>query len=106
MRSWPLSISSLALMAACLAPVPAAAQDASVGGRGPRVHFHGRPAVSSGGQPVFVVLDEFAEFGRLAHLDSAPPLAIRVEGDVDVIVLPDGSLRFVLGGEDGGDEEE
>ena len=101
MQSWFFPISGLALAAACLAAGPALAQDALVGGHGPRVHFQGRPPVGAGGQPVFVVVDELAGFGHLAHMESAPPLEIRVEGDVDVILQPDGSLRFVLGGRDG-----
>ena len=105
MRSWTFSTSSLALLAACLAPVPALAQDAVVGGRGPRVHFHGHPPVVSRGQPVFVVVDGLAAFGDL-DVATAPPLEIRVEGDVDVIQLPDGSLRFELGGHDDEDAEE
>lgn len=105
MRSWTFSISSLALMAACLAPVTALAQDAVVGGRGPRVHFHDRPPVLAGGRPVFVVVDGLAAFGDL-DVGAAPPLEIRVEGDVDVIQLPDGSLRFELGGRDDEGAEE
>jgi hypothetical protein len=105
MRSWTFSISSLALTAACLAPVPGLAQDAVVGGRGPRVWFHDRPPVVTRGQPVFVVVDGLAAFGDL-DVAAAPPLEIRVEGDVDVIQLPDGSLRFELGDRDDEDAEE
>ena len=105
MRSRTFSLSGLLLAAACLASVPAAAQEAAVGGRGPRVHFHDRPPVPTRGQPVFVVVDGLAAFGDL-DVAAAPPLEIRVEGDVDVIQLPDGSLRFELGGRDDEDAEE
>jgi hypothetical protein len=100
-RSRSRILAALALAAAL--PAPALAQDVVVGGHGPRVHRHGRPAVATGAQPVFVVVDGLAEFGRLAHLDSAPPLEIRVAGDVDVFQQPDGSLHFVLGGRHHGD---
>jgi hypothetical protein len=98
MRSWTFWIASLALSGVLLAPPAAGAADAVVGGKGPRVRLPHRPPVAAGGQPVFVVVDEFAAFGDL-DVAEAPPLSIRVEGDVDVILLPDGSLRFVLGGE-------
>ena len=102
MRSWTFWIACLATSAALLAPPAASAADATVGGKGPRVHFHHQRPVAAHGRPVFVVVDEFAQFGDLdvAH---APPLSIRVEGDVDVIVLPDGSMRFVLGREGAGE---
>jgi hypothetical protein len=104
MRSWTFSIASLALAAACLAPAPALAQDASVGGRGPRVRFHDRRPVMARGHPVFVTVDELAAFGDL-DVRHAPPLEIRIEGDAEIIVLPDGSLRIVLDGEDDGEAE-
>jgi hypothetical protein len=104
MRSWTFSITSLALAAVCLEPAPALAQAATVGGRGPRVRFHDRPPVMAGGQPVFVTFDEFAAFGDL-DVKRAPPLEIRIEGDAEITVLPDGSLRIVLGGGDDGEAE-
>lgn len=96
-RSRGRILAAVALAAAL--PAPTLAQDAVVGGRGPRVWFHDRPPVVAGGRPVLVTVDALAAFGDL-DVRRAPPLEIRVEGDVDVIQLPDGSLRFVLGGRD------
>jgi hypothetical protein len=99
MRSWSFSISTLAL-ASVLFPLASAA-DAFVSGRGPHIRTHGHPPLPPEGRPVFLVVDDFAAF----DVGTAPPLEVRVEGDVDIIQLPDGSLRFVLRGEDEGEAE-
>ena len=49
--------------------------------------------------------EELAEFGELADPASAPPLEIRIEGDVDIYQLPDGRLHIVLRGDDSDSEE-
>ena len=96
MRSWSSWVSLLVLAAACLGPAPVSASDAMVGGRGVRVReFDGR-MFRSPRRPVFVAVDEFAEFGDLVGVAHAPPLVIRVQGDVDIRLLSDGSLRFIL----------
>jgi len=99
MQRWTLAISCLFLASASIAPVAAGAADGVVGGKGPRIHVHGHRPVSAEGRPVFVTVDELARFGDW-HLDSAPALVIRVEGDVAITQLPDGRLRFELGAED------
>jgi hypothetical protein len=53
----------------------------------------------AGGQPVFLVVDRLAAFGDLDVAD-APPLSIRIEGDADIIVLPDGSVRITFSDDD------
>jgi hypothetical protein len=98
-------IVSLVLTAACVAPVAASAADAVVGGKGPRIRVHDRPPVMASGRPVFVMVDELAQFGDLVDVATAPPLVIRVEGDVDIFQLPDGTLRIVLDGDHEGEGE-
>ena len=86
MRRWTTSL----ILLLVATPVASAA-DVLVGGRGPHLRVHGHPPLRSEARPVFVVVDDFA-----FDVGGAPPLAIRVEGDVDVFVLPDGSMRFEL----------
>ena len=99
MRSWSFWASSLVLMVALLAPAAVSAADATISGRGPCVHDVDGRRVAAAGRPVFVAVDGLANFGDLdvAH---APPLLIRVQGDVDIRRRPDGSLDIVLGGDD------
>ena len=99
MRGTRLRSARAAVLAAVLAvPAGPAAAEAAVGGKGPRIHAHGHPPVSAPG-PVFVRVDELAAFGDL-DVAAAPPLVIRVEGDVEIIREPDGSLRILLRRED------
>ena len=91
----------LFLAAACVAPLPVSAADGVVGGRGPRIWAHHHPPVAAFGRPVFVEVDSLAAFGDLNDVAHAPPLVIRVEGDVDIFQLPDGTLHIVLDGDDG-----
>jgi hypothetical protein len=96
MRSWKISVPMLVLAAVVFAIPVVSSADAVVGGRGPHIRVHGHPPLPPLGRPVFVAFDDFGRF----DVGGAPPLEIRVVGDVDVIALPDGSLRFVLDGED------
>jgi hypothetical protein len=86
------------VLAAVLAAPAGAAAEAAVGGKGPRIRAHGQRPISAPG-PVFVRVDELAAFGDL-DLAEAPPLVIRIEGDVEILQEPDGSLRIFLRDED------
>jgi hypothetical protein len=87
------------LLAAGVSGGQARAADVTVRGKGPRIRIHEHPPVHHPGRPVFVTVDGLAAFGDL-DVDRAPPLVIRVEGDAEITVLPDGSLRIVLGSDD------
>ena len=99
MRSRSSWVSLLVLAAVCLGPASVSAADAMVSGKGVRVRdfrdLDGR-SLSNARRPVFVTVDGLAEFGDLVDVAHAPPLVIRVQGDVDIQRLPDGSLRFTL----------
>ena len=90
-RSVPVSFLVLALSGA--APVAAAAADAVVGGKGPRIRAHDGRRIAAFERPVFVVFEELGQFGRLPARE-APPLVIEVEGDVEITPQPDGGVRI------------
>ena len=111
----------LAFAVAALAPSLANGTDAYVGGKGPRMGPRtstpsvivppvsvpaGKPHVksprvmrpdghfaSNRGRPIFIVDDDFADFGDL-QTGTAPPLRIEVKGDVEIVPLEDGGLRI------------
>ena len=106
----------LAFAFATLAPSLASGADAYVGGKGPRMgprvsapsvqvprrepHVRGPRVmgpdghfVSNRGRPIFIVDDDFADFGDL-QTATAPPLRIEVKGDVDIVPLENGGLRI------------
>jgi hypothetical protein len=85
----------LALAAALLAPSVASAADARVGGKGPRVMRPDGRFVSPSGRRVFIVDDNFADFGDL-QTTTAPPLRIEVKGDVEIVPLANGGVRIVF----------
>src|SRR5262245_23992135 len=86
-------IAVLGLTAGVLAADVGFAADVSVGGKGPRVRLpHGR-MISNEGRPLFIVDDDFADFGDL-QTATAPPLRIEVKGDVELVPLEDGGLRI------------
>jgi hypothetical protein len=63
------------------------------GGKGPRVMRPDGRFVSMHGRPIFIVDDDFADFGDL-QTETAPPLRIEVKGDVEVVPLANGGLRI------------
>ena len=83
----------LTVAAALLASSAAVAADVRVGGKGPRVMRPDGRWLSNQGRPVFIVEDDFADFGDL-QTATAPPLRIEVKGDVEIVPLEDGGLRI------------
>ena len=108
---------ALALAAVFLAPSVSNAGDVWVGGKGPRMGHasrfvdpadfgHRRMATGMGprmrgpdgrrilaGRPVIVLVDDLADFGH-PRTATAPPLRIEVKGDVDIVPLENGGIRF------------
>ncbi len=99
MRSVGSWSSSLALALGCFLAVPVSAGEGLIAGRSPRITARDGRQIAAGGRPVYVVVDQLAEFGNF-DLADAPPLVIHVEGDVEIFQLPDGSVRIVLDGDD------
>jgi hypothetical protein len=83
----------LVLAVAALAPSLASGADVRVGGKGPRVMRPDGRLISNAGRPVFIVDDDFADFGDL-RTETAPPLRIEVKGDVEIVPLENGGLRI------------
>jgi hypothetical protein len=83
----------LTLAAALLAPSAGVAAEAEVGGTGPRVMRPDGRWLSNHGRPVFLVNDDFADFGNL-QTQTAPPLRIEVKGDVEIVPLDNGGVRI------------
>lgn len=84
-------ILAFALAAAALAP--SAYAETAVGGKGPHVRAPDGSWKSFSGRPVVIVDDRFADFGH-KQVATAPPLQIRVVGDVEIEPLEDGGLRI------------
>jgi len=122
MRSWIRKPVTLAVVAALLAPLAASAADITVGGRGsqvwvpsrrwmtpgppakvfpvsPRVIARDGRRIVAAGRPVVVVCDDISAFGQPV-VPSAPPLVIKIEGDVTIVPQEDGSLRLVFDDEE------
>lgn len=95
MQSWKRRIPSGVLVTLVLATPGMSAADAIVSGRAPHIRVHRHPMQRMDERPVFVVVDDFDAF----HVGASPPLEIRVEGDVAVIALPDGTVLFLPRGE-------
>jgi hypothetical protein len=86
-------LAALGLAAALTTPAAGLAADVAVGGKGPRVRLPDGRFISNHGRPIFLVDDDFADFGDL-QTETAPPLRIEVKGDVEIIPLEDGGVRI------------
>lgn len=87
----------LTLTGLFLLPLAASAADGEVGGKGVRSASRGQP-VALGERPILVGLDRQGPFRP--DLRPVPGVDIRIEGAREVLVLPDGTLHVVLGGDD------
>jgi len=85
-------ILAFALAAVVLAP-SASAADVSVRGRNPHVRGLDGRLVRTFDRPIFVQVDQFADFGH-KQVATAPPLSIEVKGDVEIVPLANGGLRI------------
>ena len=93
MWRWSFWIPAGLAVAVSAAPLAAHAADGVVGGKGPRIRSHDGRLLAVHDRPVFVVVDAFGQFGQLPARE-APPLEIKIEGDVEITPQPDGGLRI------------
>ncbi len=90
---------SLALLGTLVGPLAlplgASAADGEVGGRSVRAASPSQP-IALADRPIRVGLDRPVVFGA-SDVRPVPGVDIRIEGAREVLILPDGSLRVVLG---------